>query len=395
MKRQISQPLRQFVTNGGYVRNRYALHDDHLLLSYDHPRVNGVYQSGGPFYVKKRHYDAFICDVMPWKWGGLNRTIQPWIGWLNTSPISTGFEHKLDELSDHQASAMGFGATGWARARPGNPVAGISTFVGELRDLPRLPLRLFQRLKHFRALGGEYLNVVFGWMPFVSELKKMYELYRRLDKHLAQLIRNNGRGIKRERTIRDDHSVTSSKSEYGYPFQGWNNPPPSWFSAYSSVETQTETIDKIWFEGRFRYYIEDIGSSEWTRRATRALFGVNVTPEVVWDLLPWSWLIDWFGNIGDVMSNMSSNAVDNLTADYAYVMRTVETRVTKRGVCRWTQKGPSRYYDVPAGNVSGEAVNSTVTKMRFAASPYGFGVSYGGLSPYQAGVIAALGISRW
>lgn len=403
MKRQTSHTPLTLVTTSSDNRvelTRFDFHDDLLLISQENPCINGVYLSGGPFYVKKRRFRPFIAPELHWWVNSSSRYHTPYIGTLTSIPNTpeTVFDVNAQVLS-HRAAAYGFGATGWKRARPGNPVAGISTFVGELRDLPRLPLRLLARLRRFRALGSEYLNVVFGWVPFVSEVRKMYVAYRTMDRHLAQIVRNNGRGIKRSRIIRDDHSTTVS--EVGsdiYPWVGWSNTPPNWSDGGSSyVTTETEVIDKIWFEGQFRYYIPDIGSSEWTRKATRALFGVNITPEVMWDLLPWSWLVDYFGNVGDVMSNMSSNAVENLTADYAYIMRTVETRTRVSGFSqnprKWT--GGTRIGSkIPEGRVHGTAVNETVTKMRFAASPYGFGINYNGLSAYQVGVLAALGISR-
>jgi hypothetical protein len=159
-----------------------------------------------------------------------------------------------------------------------------------------------------------------------------------------------------------------------------------------------ETIvkEKVWFVGRFRYFIPDIGTSQWSKRATRALFGVNPTPETLYNLLPWSWLFDWFGNIGDIMSNISSNAVDNLTADYAYIMRTVETTKRYTSISYWnTLGGEGQFYNIPGGSAVLVAVDSTISKTRAAASPFGFGATFGGLSPYQMGIAAALGISRW
>jgi len=122
-----------------------------------------------------------------------------------------------------------------------------------------------------------------------------------------------------------------------------------------------------------------------------------VTPEVLWNLIPWSWAIDWFANVGDVMSNMSSNAVNNLVADYAFVMESSQTVRTETVTTSWTGVGsPGGFYYFPAGSASASVSYETVqTKNRVAASPYGFGVEFGSLSNYQLGVVAALGISRW
>jgi hypothetical protein len=48
---------------------------------------------------------------------------------------------------------------------------------------------------------------------------------------------------------------------------------------------------------------------------------------------------------------------------------------------------------------NGQGDTSTVqtieSKIRLPATPYGFGVTYNGLSPKKVAVIAALGMSRW
>jgi hypothetical protein len=245
--------------------------------------------------------------------------------------------------------------------------------------------------------GDAYLNVMFGWAPLLSDIRKMYELYQTLDKRLAQIARDNGKGVYRRTTLRDTSTTTVAENRRdNTPFWGWAASPPGWAAGSGGVDTTTTTVDRIWACGKYRYYIPDIGSSEWTRRATRALYGANVTPEVIWELLPWSWLADWFGNIGDVISNASSNAVDNLTADYAYVMRTVETRITYHGYSTWLGQGsPDGETYIPAGNVSLTASEVTSEKMRAAASPFGFGVTFDSLSNYQLGIAAAFGISRW
>ena len=124
-----------------------------------------------------------------------------------------------------------------------------------------------------------------------------------------------------------------------------------------------------------------------------ALFGLNPTPSLLWEVLPWSWLIDWFSNVGDVVSNMSSNAVDNLVAHYAYVMRTqtVQTTYTAYYKC---DTGTTGAYKCSGGEGTCTATKLTVTKSRAKATPYGFGVSFGGLSAYQVSILGALGMSR-
>jgi len=253
------------------------------------------------------------------------------------------------------------------------------------------------RSLHGTNPGSEYLNGIFGWLPLLNDIQDMYRTYRNLDKQLAQIYRDNGKGIHRRREIKN--TVTSTAivdASDAFPFARWFDTGPTWATGRTRYIETSESIERVWFVGKFRYYIPDIGSSQWQARATRALFGVNPTPEVIWNLLPWSWMADWFANVGDLMSNMSSNAVDNLAAEYAYVMRTVETRNRISSYTTWNQVGtsPEGTSWIPKGAMSGESVSQIISKTRVVGSPYGFGANFDSFSNYQLGVLAALGISR-
>lgn len=373
--------------------------DESLVVSEKHRAVKGVWQSGGPFYqVTDRRVptpsgritgSANVFGVTS-KFDG---RIVP-----AGAPLSPLSFRAYPTFGSESSVASGHGATGFKRARPGQPKADIATFIGELREgLPAIPLRLYRQLRGFRGAGSEYLNAQFGWLPMVRDIQKMYETYRDLEKLLQQLIRDNGRGIRRRRELVNSTTVSSvtNTSSSGSAFAGCY-PQPFWTAIISgSSRSITDTIEQehVWFAGRFRYYIPDVGTSQWRRRATRALFGVNPTPEVLWNLLPWSWLIDWFGNVGDVMSNLASNAAENCVADYAFVMR--ERTTLKQTVCTgsWNAR-LTNGYNVPAGSYECRLDDQITRKVRVGADPYGFNFGFDGLSAYQASILAALGVSR-
>lgn len=277
-----------------------------------------------------------------------------------------------------------------------------------VQGLPTLPLQLFRRLiaadRSLQAIkqtygksyqvSGEWLNWQFGWFPLVSDLQKLYKTWSNIDRLLAQIARDNGRGIRRRVVLRDSTDVAVVQQNFNTVFVNCYGFPSALPSGTTRWEVVTTTKDKVWFAARYRYYIPDVGESQWTRRARRALFGAYPTPNTLYQLLPWSWLIDYFGNVGDLVSNMGSRAVDNLTADYAYVMRQRETTVETHMFTRWNSQfaGGS---NVPAGDMRLSGVTqTTITKARAVGSPYGFGLTYDGLSLYQKSILAALGISR-
>jgi hypothetical protein len=162
------------------------------------------------------------------------------------------------------------------------------------------------------------------------------------------------------------------------------------YTNYLGDLTKTvKTVSKTWFEGRFKY---NLATGEDTRSQIRLaaskaehLLGLRLTPEVLWDLTPWTWLTDWFFNLGDILTNVTAFGTDELSLNRAYIMCTKYTDVT---------------YDLTGiGFASGSAGTisqtfRTETKMRLKAFPYGFGVTFTALSPRQIAILAALGITR-
>lgn len=115
------------------------------------------------------------------------------------------------------------------------------------------------------------------------------------------------------------------------------------------------------------------------RKRLEALFsGLGITPRVVWDALPWSWLIDYFFNIGEILSNLYGEVVDRQLSTRAYLMQ--ESNVT------YTRSGSDGY-------LHAQIARKVITKVRRKVDPYGVAIDQD-LSIKQTMILAALGISR-
>jgi len=379
-----------FTSNTKWTANGFNRHA--LIVSQSHRKSDP--DNGGTFYVQHDSKEFMPSgSTFTASEGSLQtQSVQFVPNALN--PFTTPSIPANGSWTSEKSLLQSHGSTGYRRARPGNPVANAGQWVAELRDLPTLPLRQALKLRNFASLGSEYLNVEFGWKPFVKDLQKMVETYQRMDKLITQLKRDNGKAIRRRRTISETTDTTSTITQFPTSFGAFLPAPVAYSgsSASSTLTYQKVTTERIWFVGRFRYYIPDIESSQWTRRAQTALFGANPTPSLLWEVMPWTWLVGYFSNVGDVISNMSSNAVDNLVTDYAYVMRTKKVRETYTAV--GTFRGVNSSFKNSSGTYSATSSQTTESKSRSASTPYGFGVSFGSLSGYQTGILAALGISR-
>lgn len=324
--------------------------------------------------------------------------------------------HDIDPL--YVEDLTSYGPTAWERFKPTHKTADFGQLIVEARDLTRL---LHFKFKSVKDLGSNHLNVEFGWKPLISDLKKMLQMYDTLHKVIAQLIRDNNRGIRRKGVIGNstDSSgptvVKTGRSEkllYPSAYSG----TPNWlerlpdgeglYTPYSvclldpnqggnsdpyelEMTESVETTEQIRFSGRFRYYIEDPRDPDWYWRAIRETLGLTPNFSLLWEVIPWSWLIDWFSNIGDVLSNAEDRVVDRLTADYAFIIGEKHITKTYKVRAQWdpSEGSPTQVRDFIVQR-------HQVLKVRREASPYGFGLTIGDLSYRQFGILAALALQR-
>ncbi len=385
------------------------------------------FKEGGPFFHKKFSITRTVFPInvtVEWNQPGAanNPWRNEWRGSISTwgthpngsgygpiiseSLVKAGFDSSSTIASVDLSDLETYGATAVARFSPLNPGANLAQTLGELANdgIPLLgqAASLFKRLKFLRGLGDAYLNAAFGWAPLLNDIRDLYAQHKAMDSRIRQIIRDNGKGIRRRGTIDSDQSSsldipisiagnTIYMGEYGSG--GWeaDNVEPG-------ITVRSKFSERIWFSGRFRYYIpfDDKPEWLWTKDAVRALYGANVTPEVLWNLLPWSWLVDWFANVGDVVHNLSSNGLADLLMDYGYLMR----RRSNETTYEFGQPGTIKFN--PYANETGRDVSIPSrreiileeTKERVAASPYGFGVHLDSLSARQVAILTALGFTR-
>ncbi|DAD51277.1 maturation protein, partial [ssRNA phage Gerhypos.4_41] len=403
-----------------------------LLASEPHYRRNGRWSGGGPFSVVKESIFHLGCGTTDVKIG--NESLGPFgygtcsgFGDFGVANTLNPLHWDLPSHGDLAGAVLPYAAEGYKRTRPGNPVASLGQFLIELRDLPSIPFggafgrrrrarsgkykipgvttyplaeipgRLRERLLNFRSLGSEYLNIVFGWKPFVSDLRKMYNLWKTIDARMAQIVRENGKSINRRATLEEETTTVEAPdrtSPYPDAFVGGMPPWPG--PCVSTWKGQRKTTDRVWYAANYRYYIPDVGSSQWTRRARLALFGALPTPELLWEVMPWSWLIDWFSNVGDVISNLSPNAVDNLVQNYAYTMRHTSATVTLTATASVDPSPPGQFWNWPRIEAKATSYHKVETKVRDGTgAPFAFGgMTSSSLSSHQYAILAALGLSK-
>jgi hypothetical protein len=326
----------------------------------------------------------------------------------------------VPSYSDHVLGLNVAGARFVERLRPGNPLGTLGQFLGELHELPRLPALFKRRAKTFQDLGADYLNVQFGWKPFVEDVINLGHTQLRLHAEINKLIMNNGIRVKRRskhvKVLAGDEwtYLDPDPNPFGYVttidvhnsgvdsdfylFGPYNSGVDSAITGERLVSYRHSTVVEDWFVGTFSYYVPDIGSSEWTNKAKLILSGLVPTPHVLYQVFPWTWLADWFGNVGTILSNLSSNAVDNEVLENPHVMRHIVSRFDMDAHVVWDSHEqeiggtPFTHVDPGSDKLSYSCIR--VEKLRQHASPFGFGVREEQFTTAQRAILAALLFSK-
>jgi len=353
---------------GAWTNYSMSYQNTGTMTSLNHRMpVTGHGDVGGPFFLQKTDYE---CQPAVFNDNYIQGPILP----TNTQNIMGDTTATPVAVSD--SSLIAKGTTAIARCEPTNPTFSAATFIGEAREGAPSMVGIStwrQRTLNARAAGGEYLNVEFGWKPLLNDVHNFAYAVDNTHQILDAYHKGSGKKI---RTGYDFPTVESSKTALGaitttnVIYQGLGG------------VTEHTTFDQ-WFEGAFRYFLP-VGDSQRAKMAryasdARKLYGLEITPEVLWNISPWTWAADWFSNAGDVLHNISAFSRDGLVMQYGYIMsKQVHTRKT------WCI-------------VRGQECSTTRTrtlKQRMPATPYGFGVNLSSLTSRQTAIIAALGLSR-
>lgn len=304
--------------------------------------------------------------------------------WWSFAGVSSA-DGGLDSVPDR----WGMGATAISRCKPASPEASLGVFLTETyrEGIPNL-LSNFKNLQgeieYFRSLGSNYLNVEFGWRPFVADLRKTARSVQKSHEILEDLRRNSGKRMRRRYRFPEISSTVETHRDGTLPY--FTGQP--YAGASGQRVSTTYSTKKTWFEGEFVYSFPaaDSGIPKKVLAGSRQILGLDLTPETLWNITPWTWLADWFANSGDVISNISAVGADNLVMRYGYLMQEATRKylTVHSGFTALETDVPSTF--------SGAAVYTA--KSRIGASPYGFGLTMGDFTPRQVAILAAIGITR-
>jgi len=294
-----------------------------------------------------------------------------------------------------------YGPKAVSQTRPSQSQADLAVGLAEVwRE--GFPAGLQQNVEDFsdrasvaRLAGSKHLETQFGWLPLLADIQKTYHATRRARELLEQYERDAGKAIRRKMTFPTTVSEESAQTTGDMSIIPLGNVltnsmivggTGSGFPVTESVRRQ----QSVSFSGAYSYHLSASNPIfvEKLKRAEQEfnyLYGVRITPEVLWNLAPWSWLSDWKMNLGDNIANDVHLGSDGLVMRYGYLM--CETIVDHT----YTLFGPV-FKNGTTGPYSLQF--TTVRKQRVRATPFGFGLNPSSFSLKQWSILGALGITK-
>lgn len=200
----------------------------------------------------------------------------------------------------------------------------VPAFVGELPDLPSMITQIPDLVRHWGRrrinprtaasaagilrdgvgdVGSAFLGWKFGWSPLLRDLMQMLGMMNAIKANIEMLQRlRAGRSIKRSVRLAPQLVCTDMGDLVLHSARTWI------VARVTRVNTLRHWVTSRW-EPLFPWVFRRMTDSDIWEDAYRSATGLTVggAIEAWWELLPWSWLADWFMHIQDQMARFVKN----------------------------------------------------------------------------------------
>jgi len=305
-----------------------------------------------------------------------------------------------------------YGALEYGAAAPTSDQFSVSAFVGELREgLPALIPSLLKTRKgnpndlryalkkqigKQKAAGSDYLNVQFGWIPLLNDVRGIATALAVATTAVTGPSISTHR--RRDGTVKDATMTAASPVVIteALRFQA-----PALGQTGQVVQTQSGVTSTGSLIQRHEIYTSF--EAEFLRLPTKEpvmdpyleklneLMRFDLTPADLWQLAPWSWLVDWFVDIGGLIESWQAATSSNIMSLFAYAMR---KEVITTSIFASDVRASSTAYRYTGPKSAYTEIKST-RYQRIKANPFGYILDPTvNLNVGQLAILAALGLTK-
>ena len=175
--------------------------------------------------------------------------------------------------------------------------------------------------KHWlKTISGLWLEQSFGWAPLIADVKDGYKAWQRLGKPRANMVNVSFKETKDMSYLCPSMYMNTSS----FPLTNTN-----------SIKVFCKGI--YWESAQVRYRGVLAAQAEQTQWDDLSLFGFQAKEFIptAWELMPWSFLVDYFTNIGDILTSTVTD-----TSSIRWVNRSVILKSIVNGKISIDLSGP-------------------------------------------------------
>jgi hypothetical protein len=227
-----------------------------------------INRSGGGFFQSS--FSNYPCD------------------WLRTS--ANGYHLSVSGVP----SDVELATNAAARTNPSRPYVDVPVNVLDCRPgLQAIRQNGWRLIDLVRRTGGQWLNMQFAVRPLVSDISKLVNLQEQIDRRVAVI-----------NTLVDGQGIRRTVSQGGYSAMSIVNQTVQ--SGGLVITRAFKVVTQVKCSTHIRWKPNAHVPLPRTPREIRALAlratqGMTIDFSTLWEILPWSWLADYFGNVGEYL----------------------------------------------------------------------------------------------
>lgn len=154
--------------------------------------------------------------------------------------------------------------------------------------------------KSVKQITGAHLAYSFGLAPLISDFRSLFAIRSKVASRMKQLTQRNGKAIRISKSSRLFESSSTYAAKYG-----WSN--DTQFTETGEWQCTTQCYVSAAVTGFFS------GNSEAQARLWASALGLSTPLQTMWELIPFSFVVDWFIPIGNTFMRLENKLGLNTT----------------------------------------------------------------------------------
>jgi hypothetical protein len=279
-----------------------------------------------PFHTNKLQIDGGRVNV-------INDPNNYWenyrVDWLDVA----SFSHLAADFGTDRLD-VDYATQAAARTNPSRPYVDIPVNILELGDVISMIrhrgigiitnanelISTNRTHRHIRNAGRTNLLYQFGIAPLVGDLVKVANFQEQVQNRIRELDRlSSPRGLRRTIAL----GGWSTQASYDRVMQSHQY---YWTDQVRQTTVQIVRAHLRWFpDGSYG----SLSTSDRQRLALRSVLGLTGDLATLWEIIPWSWLIDWGSNVGQFFG--ATRNIIPATLSGVHIMRETLSRFETSG----------------------------------------------------------------